>query len=206
MLVNHCWTELLLLTHPFNSLFSWTTWLRRHQKDKPFWILMVQEMIGWQWHQLDHMQIICTLLEREITMPVSHHLVFTGRMPFLPSNQQCQGTEGVSLLNRNTIQDRNLTVSRCSELWHMLLWQLHRSYSVQELTSATGLVNQPHIDTKRFHTIPTHHFNCQWFAIMYNTATFLPTSRFSWQHWVTIFRLQSSFKLRFKPKVSFKPN
>jgi len=21
------------------------------------------EMIGWQWHQLDHMQIICTLLQ-----------------------------------------------------------------------------------------------------------------------------------------------
>ena len=104
MLVNHCEIELLLLTHPFNSLFSWTTWLRQHQKDKPFWILMVQEMIGWQWHQLDHMQIICTLLEREITMPVSHHLVFTGRMPFLPSNQQCQGTEGVPLLNRNTTQ------------------------------------------------------------------------------------------------------
>ena len=56
MLVNHCEIELLLLTHPFNSLFSWTTWLRQHQKDKPFWILMVQEMIGWQWHQLDHMQ------------------------------------------------------------------------------------------------------------------------------------------------------
>jgi len=24
---------------------------------------MKQEMIGWQWHQLDHMQIICTLLQ-----------------------------------------------------------------------------------------------------------------------------------------------
>jgi len=31
---------------------------------------------------------------REITMPVSHHSVFTGRMPFLPPNQQCQSTEG----------------------------------------------------------------------------------------------------------------
>jgi len=27
---------------------------------KPIWILMKQDMIGWQWHQLDHMQIICT--------------------------------------------------------------------------------------------------------------------------------------------------
>jgi len=24
---------------------------------------MKQEMIGWQWHQLDHMQVICTLLQ-----------------------------------------------------------------------------------------------------------------------------------------------
>jgi len=34
----------------------------RHQKGTPFWILLEQEMIGWQWHQLDHMQIICTSL------------------------------------------------------------------------------------------------------------------------------------------------
>jgi len=34
-----------------------------HQKGKPFWILLVQEMMGWQWHQLDHMQIICISLQ-----------------------------------------------------------------------------------------------------------------------------------------------
>jgi len=27
---------------------------------KPFWILLEHKMMGWQWHQLDHMQIICT--------------------------------------------------------------------------------------------------------------------------------------------------
>jgi len=42
-----------------------TTWISRHQKSKPFWILMKQEMMGWQWHQLDHIQIICTLLQRD---------------------------------------------------------------------------------------------------------------------------------------------
>jgi len=26
---------------------------------------MKQEMTGWQWHQLDHMQIICTSLETD---------------------------------------------------------------------------------------------------------------------------------------------
>ena len=34
-----------------------------HQKGKQLWILMKQEMMGWQWHQLDYMQIICTLLQ-----------------------------------------------------------------------------------------------------------------------------------------------
>jgi len=32
------------------------------RKAKPFWILMNQEITGWQWHQLDRMQIICTSL------------------------------------------------------------------------------------------------------------------------------------------------
>ena len=48
--------------HPFNGLFSRTTWVSRHQKGKPFWILLEQEM---QWHQLDHMQIICTSLHTD---------------------------------------------------------------------------------------------------------------------------------------------
>jgi len=55
----------LLLLHPFNGLFSRTAWVSRHQKGKPFWILMKQEMMGWHWHQLDHMQIICTSLQTD---------------------------------------------------------------------------------------------------------------------------------------------
>ena len=43
---------------PFNGLFSRTT-----RKVKPVWILMKQEMMEWQCHQLDHMQIICTSLK-----------------------------------------------------------------------------------------------------------------------------------------------
>ena len=31
---------------------------------------------------------------RQITTPAPHHLVFTGRVPFLPPNQQRQSTEG----------------------------------------------------------------------------------------------------------------
>jgi len=44
---------LLLLLLSLNGLFSRTTWVSRCQKGKPFWILLEQEMMGWQWHQLD---------------------------------------------------------------------------------------------------------------------------------------------------------
>jgi len=46
--------------------------------------------------ELNHMQIICTLLQTEnhaSTSPVTTQL-FKSRMPFLPANKQCQSTEG----------------------------------------------------------------------------------------------------------------
>jgi len=49
----------------FNGLFSRTTWVSRYQKGKPFWILMKQGMMGWQWYQEDHMKIICSLLQTD---------------------------------------------------------------------------------------------------------------------------------------------
>jgi len=67
---------LILLLHPFNGFFSRSTWVRRHQKGKSFWILLQQEMMGWQWHQLHHMQIICTSLQRHnhtSTSPLSFY-------------------------------------------------------------------------------------------------------------------------------------
>jgi len=36
----------------FNGLSPGLSWVRQHQKGKPFWILVEQEMMGWQWHQL----------------------------------------------------------------------------------------------------------------------------------------------------------
>jgi len=78
----------------FNGLFSRTTWISQHQKGKPFWILLQQEMMVCQWHQLDHMQIICTSLQTDNharTSPLS----FTCPIPLLLPNQQCQNTEEV---------------------------------------------------------------------------------------------------------------
>jgi len=57
-------------THPFIGHFSGTTQVSQYQKGKkPIWILLKQ---------------------------VPHHSkFFTGRMPFLPPNQQRQSTEGL---------------------------------------------------------------------------------------------------------------
>jgi len=37
-------------------------WLSQHQNGKHFWSLINEEMIGWHWYQLDHMQIVFTSL------------------------------------------------------------------------------------------------------------------------------------------------
>ena len=84
---------LLLLLHPFNGLFSRTAWVSQHQKGKPFWTLLEQEMMGWRCHQLDDIQISCTSHQTD-DHPIPHHSVFTGRMLFLLPSQQRQSTKG----------------------------------------------------------------------------------------------------------------
>jgi len=49
--------------HTYNGLFSRKTLVSWHKKAKPFCILMKQEMMGWQWHQLHHVQVIGTSLQ-----------------------------------------------------------------------------------------------------------------------------------------------
>ena len=47
----------------------------------------------WQWRQLGHMQV-CISLQTDNHASNAATQFFTGRMPFLPSNQQRQSTEG----------------------------------------------------------------------------------------------------------------
>jgi len=47
----------------------------------------------WQWHQLGHMQV-CTSLQTDNHASTAPLSFFTGRMPFLPPNQQRQSTKG----------------------------------------------------------------------------------------------------------------
>jgi len=56
----NCLTDTCLM-----ASFPRQPWYASTNKVKPIWILLEQEMMGWQWHQLDHMQIICTLLQTD---------------------------------------------------------------------------------------------------------------------------------------------
>jgi len=84
----------LLLLQPFNGLFSRTTWVSRYQKGKTNQDLLEQETVsgsGISW-------AICKSAprSRQATTPTPHHSFLTGRMPFLPPNQQRQSTEGTT--------------------------------------------------------------------------------------------------------------
>jgi len=50
---------------------------------------MKQEMMGLQWHQLYHMQIICTFLQTD-NLASTSLLIFKGHVLFLMPNEQCQ--------------------------------------------------------------------------------------------------------------------
>ena len=81
-------------THTFNGPLSGTTRVSRYQKGKTNLDFTEARDCEWQWHQLDHMQV-CTLLQTDnhtSTPPLTKF--FTGRMPFLPPNEQRQSTKG----------------------------------------------------------------------------------------------------------------
>jgi len=55
---------------------------------------MKQEMMRWQWHQLDHMQIICTSIQTDkYHASTSSVSIFIDRMLFLMPNQLSHSTE-----------------------------------------------------------------------------------------------------------------
>jgi len=64
----------------------------RYQKGKTNLDFTEARDSEWQWYQLGHMQI-CTSLQTNNYASTTTQF-FTGRMPFLPPNQQRQSTEG----------------------------------------------------------------------------------------------------------------
>ena len=79
-------------THPFNGPLSGTTRASRYQKGKTdLDFTEAKEAVASAGpYASQHL----APESRQITMPTPHRSVFTGRMPFLPPNQQCQSTEG----------------------------------------------------------------------------------------------------------------
>ena len=71
------------------------THVYRYQKGKTNLDFTEARDSVWQWHPLGHVQG-CTLLKTDNHTSTPPLLcVFTGRMPFLSPNQQCQSTEGI---------------------------------------------------------------------------------------------------------------
>jgi len=82
-------------THSFNGPFSGITPVSHYQKCKTNLDFTEARDNEWQWHQLCHMQL-CTLLQTDNHASTPPLCYFTGRMPFLPPNQQRQRTEGTA--------------------------------------------------------------------------------------------------------------
>jgi len=80
-------------THPFNGPLSGSTRVSQYQKGKTNLDFTGARDSEWQWHQLGDIQVCISLLTDNDTS-TSLLKFFTGRMPFLPPNQQCQSTEG----------------------------------------------------------------------------------------------------------------
>jgi len=80
----------ILLLCPFNGLFPGQPCTRKVNHSGFYWSKRWWGGSGITW-------TICKSFaphSRQITMPVPHHSVFTGRMPFLPPKQQRQSTKG----------------------------------------------------------------------------------------------------------------
>jgi len=75
------------------ALFTGTTWVSRYQKGKTNLDFTEARDSEWQWHQLGSMQV-CTSLRRDNHASTPLLKFFTGRILFLPPNQQRQSTEG----------------------------------------------------------------------------------------------------------------
>jgi len=69
----------------------------RYQKGKTNLDFTEARDSEWQWHQMGRMQV-CTSLwtDNHARTPPATTQFFTGQMPFLPPNQQHQGTEGIN--------------------------------------------------------------------------------------------------------------
>ena len=101
------------------------------RKVKPIWILLKQETVsgsGISW-------AICKSAprSRQITTPPLHYKFFTGRMPFLPPNQQCQSTEG-------QLAPKQRLINKPTRPWWVNWWP---RYCINVAVAVTGQMCRP---------------------------------------------------------------
>jgi len=97
------------------TVSSRTTWVRRYQKGKTSLYLNESRnvwVLGWQWHQLDHIQTVCSSPKTE--NHTNTRPIFTGLMLFLMPSQQCQSTEGKQKSSYFNYIEPLLTLTCCS--------------------------------------------------------------------------------------------
>jgi len=84
----------------------------------------------WQWHQLGHMHV-CISLQTDNHASTPPLKFFTGRMPFLPPNQQRQSTEGIELNNNVMTITRSCgsDAGRWSTVMLQMTFYIHIIYS-----------------------------------------------------------------------------
>jgi len=80
-------------THTFNGPFPRQTWVSQYQKRKTYLDFTEARDSEWQLHQLGLMQV-CISIQTNNHASTPQLSSSTGRMPFLPPNQQRQSTEG----------------------------------------------------------------------------------------------------------------
>ena len=84
----------------------------RYQKGKTNLDFTEARDSEWQWHQMGRMQV-CTLLQTDNHASTPPLCFFTGRMPFLPPNQQRQSTEGIKTSQNISLKtEAELTAGR----------------------------------------------------------------------------------------------
>jgi len=176
----YTWVEyvsVLPYIHTFNGLFSRTTWVSRHQKGKPFWILLKQEMMRCEWHQLDYMQIICATLQTDIHASTpSLNFLRAGCSSWRPTNSvkalcyQCTQKHHSNQWTRKTPQNFPFPVGALDPHVihqslgppHTAAWSLHVLLHNYATTSSLITMGCPISIRKMgpFHGVPTPQSTC----------------------------------------------
>ena len=132
------------------AFFSQTTRVSRYQTGETNLDFTEARDSEWQWHQLGHMQV-CTSHQTDNHASIPP-LVFTGRMPFLPPNQQHQSTEGQSTKGQLRITQRQKTFYPDPELFQQIhVFQQYKPPLQRLITSFSLKVQQYHWEVTHTH-------------------------------------------------------